>query len=83
MSRGLSLTDFRAQFESDAVKRCEQQEVTIKKLHETIASLRVQILAMQQYKDTSVIDGLRDGIAAASDKDFIEKGALFMQRTTL
>ena len=82
MSKGLSLAEFRAQFESDAVKRCEQQEVTIKKLLEKIASLQVQILAMQQYKDTSVIDGVRNGIAAASDKDFIEKGALFMQRAT-
>lgn len=83
MSRGLSLTDFRAQFESDAVKRCEQQEVTIKKLHEMIASLQVQILAMSQKNDTSIIDGLRSGIAAASDKDFIDKGVLFMERTTL
>ena len=82
MSKGLSLAEFRAQFESDAVKRCEQQEITIKKLHEVIASLQVQILVMQQNKDTSVIDGLCNGIAAASDKDFIEKGTLFMQRAT-
>lgn len=43
-----SIEQFRAQLESEAMKRCEQQEAVIKKLHEEIKMLKDQIRAMQE-----------------------------------
>ena len=37
-----SLEQFRSQLESEAMKRCERQEETIKKLHEQNANLESQ-----------------------------------------
>ena len=36
MSKGLNLEQFRYQLDSDAQKRCDAQEKTIKELHETL-----------------------------------------------
>ena len=43
-----SIEQFRAELESEAVKRCEQQEETIRKLHEEIKALKNHIQCMKE-----------------------------------
>ena len=43
-----SIEQFRAQLESEAMKRCEQQEETIRKLHEEIKGLKERIQCMEE-----------------------------------
>jgi cell division protein FtsB len=45
-----SIEQFRAQLESEAMKRCEQQEETIRKLHEEIKMLKEHIQALQKNR---------------------------------
>lgn len=52
----MKLADFRAQLESEAKTRCEQQEIIIKELHAEIARLKNQILVM---KENQVKDDLK------------------------
>ena len=68
----MKLSEFRSQLESEAMLRCEQQEIVIRKLHEEIKMLKNQILCMKENQ-------LKDDIKRAS-ANFIQNGIEYLKR---
>lgn len=55
-ARSYTLDQFKAQMESEAMKRCEQQAATIKKPHEQIHGLQQQVEVLTEQREALCVE---------------------------